>query len=617
MKEGSPSKPADGTSPTDTNGLSDAAASGRGDGVVAVASNRPTPSPPSTAATASSNAGVETTTDECKVTVEIIAKDPSQEESKNIVGSCLPASSTAATPLPSSSSSIRKKNVATASTSMKQSPLEGAAICHQTMKFTPIRSAYSLAPRSISRGYGNSILATPGPVTSRMDTMPLLESSAGSAAMMHGNGHDDFSITRGVGIGMTPLPPLDEVNFDNVYSSNQDEYALPPFFQSHLDETFAASSSPNALFLPSILSSSTGNNHEAETMLPFASYVPNIPNEAANAEYQLSAFAGVAPPDPTGRRVAVNNGNVHTGSSSMAPLVREKVITCPTIPSKTSFFDTTTSTKIRTSATRGPQLPLRKRPFREEEERIETKSKQSKQEGKAVKKSTRPKGPSTKKPSVKKSKMVRHNYNENRTSCKCAKSRCLKLYCDCFQSGRMCDPNECECKSCLNLEKYNGRNGARTKAIKECLAKNPNAFKKRQKGSDEGCGCKKNRCLKKYCVCFNAGVLCDESCRCQNCGNREVKEEVVVGNDEVAEDAELKVKASSEDVVEEPPTTYVKVTSLSDNVDNTSPITESSSDSLAHSLPQRHENANQVHSIIYGEYLCGRDQCVFESYAEV
>ena len=36
-----------------------------------------------------------------------------------------------------------------------------------------------------------------------------------------------------------------------------------------------------------------------------------------------------------------------------------------------------------------------------------------------------------------------------------------------------------------------------------------------------GCRCKKSKCLKKYCECFNAGIVCGQSCRCINCGNKD------------------------------------------------------------------------------------------------
>ena len=52
--------------------------------------------------------------------------------------------------------------------------------------------------------------------------------------------------------------------------------------------------------------------------------------------------------------------------------------------------------------------------------------------------------------------------------CRCVKSQCLKLYCDCFQSGKVCGPH-CMCIKCLNTEAESGPNGRRTAARDLCL----------------------------------------------------------------------------------------------------------------------------------------------------
>ena len=42
------------------------------------------------------------------------------------------------------------------------------------------------------------------------------------------------------------------------------------------------------------------------------------------------------------------------------------------------------------------------------------------------------------------------------------------------------------------------------------------------RSDDVGCNCKKSKCLKKYCICFSAGIKCDNNkCKCTDCLNGE------------------------------------------------------------------------------------------------
>ena len=57
--------------------------------------------------------------------------------------------------------------------------------------------------------------------------------------------------------------------------------------------------------------------------------------------------------------------------------------------------------------------------------------------------------------------------------CKCAKSKCLKMYCECFTNKRYCDES-CLCKGCLNSPDHRDKITAARKSIRN---RNPQAFK--------------------------------------------------------------------------------------------------------------------------------------------
>ncbi|XP_072770278.1 protein lin-54 homolog isoform X2 [Nerophis lumbriciformis] len=116
-----------------------------------------------------------------------------------------------------------------------------------------------------------------------------------------------------------------------------------------------------------------------------------------------------------------------------------------------------------------------------------------------------------------------------RKPCNCTKSQCLKLYCDCFANGEFC--NNCNCNNCFNNLEHESE---RSKAIKTCLDRNPEAFKpKIGKGKEgesdrrhsKGCNCKRSGCLKNYCECYEAKIMCSSICKCVGCKNFEESQE--------------------------------------------------------------------------------------------
>ena len=130
--------------------------------------------------------------------------------------------------------------------------------------------------------------------------------------------------------------------------------------------------------------------------------------------------------------------------------------------------------------------------------------------------------------------------------CNCKKSRCLKLYCECFAAQKMC-LDDCKCVDCANNLEHDK---LRAEAIKQVLERRPDAFKTKVLVANmgngiitkttatsvqafpamdsiqptalahvRGCSCRKTKCTKKYCVCFNSQVKCGDWCRCTGCEN--------------------------------------------------------------------------------------------------
>ena len=94
--------------------------------------------------------------------------------------------------------------------------------------------------------------------------------------------------------------------------------------------------------------------------------------------------------------------------------------------------------------------------------------------------------------------------------CNCRNSKCMKLYCECFSAGQECT-KLCRCIDCRNQKGSEWAKPQRGPATAKSV--------KIETGQSKGCSCRKSFCIKKYCECFQEGVLCTENCKCVECQN--------------------------------------------------------------------------------------------------
>ncbi|PQQ21284.1 protein tesmin/TSO1-like CXC 3 isoform X4 [Prunus yedoensis var. nudiflora] len=126
--------------------------------------------------------------------------------------------------------------------------------------------------------------------------------------------------------------------------------------------------------------------------------------------------------------------------------------------------------------------------------------------------------------------------------CNCRRSKCLKLYCECFAAGVYC-VDSCACVNCYNKPEFEdtvldirqqieARNplAFTPKVVDNAIDSSPNFMHKNSTGrtglddpilsqAQERLQLQEVKVSKKYCECFQAKVGCSSACRCEGCKN--------------------------------------------------------------------------------------------------
>lgn len=124
---------------------------------------------------------------------------------------------------------------------------------------------------------------------------------------------------------------------------------------------------------------------------------------------------------------------------------------------------------------------------------------------------------------------------DDMTKCNCKKSKCLKLYCECFVGMKYCGET-CRCRDCYNNTDHDSQ---RQEAIRITKTRNGTAFQAKVspalKVHMNGCNCKQSQCLKKYCECFTGAALCGSNCKCTSCQNFSGSESLIIAKRQLHE----------------------------------------------------------------------------------
>lgn len=115
-------------------------------------------------------------------------------------------------------------------------------------------------------------------------------------------------------------------------------------------------------------------------------------------------------------------------------------------------------------------------------------------------------------------------------SCRCKKSKCIRLYCECFLAKSYCGP-ACGCGDFGCMNKEDKKSFLEIMRL-EATQKSPISFDPKCKVADisghkqvlhtRGCRCKKKNCKSNYCECFKSGIGCTGICGCADCLNDKI-----------------------------------------------------------------------------------------------